>query len=479
MDLKIAAAYVRVSTDDQLEYSPDSQLKIIQEHAKRDGYYIPDEYVFREEDGISGKSADKRPKFRLMIAMAKENPSPFSAIFVWKFSRFARNQEEAITYKNLLKKKGVTVKSVSEPMTDDPFSTLIERIIEWMDEYYLINLAGEVRRGMTEKAARGECVGAAPFGYKVQDKILVPDEDAETVRYIFRAKLAGMGDRTIAQQLGEKGVRTRRGNLPDNRWVRYILQNPVYIGKVRYSKEGHVNYSRSGSRDENAVLYDGQHEAIVSQEVFDEVQEIYKRGTPEPRYIRKSSEGTVFALRGVLRCSSCGATLTMQSNKYKTVQCYNYARGSCHDPHGIKIDTITESVIEGLEQIVRDRSFVFAPKVPQGGVPAEWDKLIAAEEKKLERARTALLDGVFSSAEYNDVKTAINAQIEALRGAQTAEVQKTVDLDDYAERVLSVIEVLRSPDVSELAKNAAIVSVIDKIVFDKAAGRLDFYFREL
>lgn len=478
MDLKIAAAYVRVSTDDQLEYSPDSQIKIIKEAAGREGYIIPDEYIFREEDGISGKSAEKRPKFRLMIAMAKENPSPFSAIFVWKFSRFARNQEEAITYKNLLKKKGVIVKSVSEPMTDDPFSTLIERIIEWMDEYYLINLAGEVRRGMTEKAARGECVGTAPFGYKVQNKILAPDEDAETVKNIFDAKLAGMGDRAIAQQLGKKGVRTRRGNLPDNRWVRYILQNPVYIGKVRYSKEGHVNYSRSDSKDENAVLYDGQHEAIITQEVFDEVQSLYKVNVPEPRYIRKN-ERNIFALRGVLRCSSCGGTLTMQSNKYNTVQCYKYARGICHEPHGIKIETITANVIAGLEEIVKNKSFVFAPKVLKNEISTEWDKLIAAEEKKLERARLALLDGVFTSAEYNDIKSNISEQIEKLKDAQLASMPKEIDINTYAEKVLQVIEQLKAPDVSELAKNAAILSVIDKIVFDKAENRLDFYFREL
>jgi DNA invertase Pin-like site-specific DNA recombinase len=184
MDLKVAAAYVRVSTEDQVEYSPDSQLKLIRDYAKREGYIIPDEYIFRDE-GISGKSADKRPAFRLMIATAKEDNRPFDAIFVWKYSRFARNQEEAIMYKNLLRKKGVEVKSISEPSNDSPFSSLIERIIEWMDEYYLINLAGEVKRGLKEKSSRGEPTGKAPLGYTVKDKILVQNDDAETVRFIF------------------------------------------------------------------------------------------------------------------------------------------------------------------------------------------------------------------------------------------------------------------------------------------------------
>ena len=159
---KTARVSARPTSDDQLEYSPDSQLKLIREYAKRDGYLIPEEFVY-QDDGISGRSADKRPAFRLMIATAKDDARAFDCIFVWKYSRFARNQEEAIMYKNILKKKGVAVKSISEPASDSPFSSLIERIIEWMDEYYLINLSEEVRRGMKEKAARGEALGKPPI----------------------------------------------------------------------------------------------------------------------------------------------------------------------------------------------------------------------------------------------------------------------------------------------------------------------------
>ena len=89
--IRIAAAYIRVSTESQEEYSPDSQLKVIRDYAKREGYVIPDEFVY-QDDGISGKTASKRPGFRLMIAQAKDGKTPpFDAIFVWKYSRFARN----------------------------------------------------------------------------------------------------------------------------------------------------------------------------------------------------------------------------------------------------------------------------------------------------------------------------------------------------------------------------------------------------
>lgn len=160
-----AAAYIRVSTENQTELSPSSQLKIIRKFADEKGYLIDEKFIFRD-NGISGRYADKRPEFNRMISLAKQKPPLFSAVLVWKFSRFARNQEESIFYKSLLRKNGIEVISVSEPVDDGPFGKLIERIIEWSDEYYSIRLSGEVRRGMTEKAERGGIVSIAPLAIK-------------------------------------------------------------------------------------------------------------------------------------------------------------------------------------------------------------------------------------------------------------------------------------------------------------------------
>ena len=137
--MKYAAAYIRVSDDRQDEYSPDSQLKLIRQYAKNNDYIVPDEYVFYD-DGISGRSVKKRKAFNNMIGYAKSKEHPFDAILVWKFSRFARNQEESIVYKSMLRKINVAVISVSETIDDSPFAPLIERIIEFMDEYYSTRL---------------------------------------------------------------------------------------------------------------------------------------------------------------------------------------------------------------------------------------------------------------------------------------------------------------------------------------------------
>ena len=112
--MRTAAAYLRVSTDKQDEYSLDSQLKLIRDYAAHHDMIVPDEFVF-VDDGISGRSAKKRPGFNRMVALAKEKDRPFDAILVWKYSRFARNQEESVVYKSMLARSGVEAEASDRP----------------------------------------------------------------------------------------------------------------------------------------------------------------------------------------------------------------------------------------------------------------------------------------------------------------------------------------------------------------------------
>ena len=88
MEIKTGAAYVRVSTDGQLDLSLDAQKREILKYAKVNGIIIPEEFIFTEKVGISGKKANCRPEFQRMIATARQKPAPFEAVLVWKFSPF-------------------------------------------------------------------------------------------------------------------------------------------------------------------------------------------------------------------------------------------------------------------------------------------------------------------------------------------------------------------------------------------------------
>ena len=234
--LKTGALYIRVSTDKQEELSPDAQKRLLLDYAQKNNIIISEDFIFLE-NGISGKRADKRPEFQKMIGYAKSKEHPIDVILVWKFSRFARNQEESIVYKSLLKKNNVEVISVSEPLIDGPFGSLIERIIEWMDEYYSIRLSGEVFRGMTENAMRGKYQCGSPLGYKMKDGILViVPEEALIIKKIFDMyAVENKGMYSIAKELNELGYHTKTGGKFERRSIEYILKNPLYYGMVRWN----------------------------------------------------------------------------------------------------------------------------------------------------------------------------------------------------------------------------------------------------
>ena len=485
--LKIGAAYIRVSDERQDEYSPDSQLKKIREHAARDGVTIPDEYVFYD-DGISGRSVKKRDDFKRMIAIAKEKTHPFEVIYVWKFSRFARNQEESLVYKNLLKRFGVSVVSVSQTIPDGPFGSLIERVIEWMDEFYSVNLAEEVKRGMTEKVSRGEPVVPPPFGYIMKDRKYYPDEEGGTaniVREIFERYANGEKQRVIAISLGERGVRTKQGNMPENRWIDYILRNPCYIGKIRWSLEGVRAVSKRDYDNDNIMVVDSDHEPLVSMELWDKVQGMLDaQKKAYPKYARK--EQTIdYILKGLVRCSACGGTLAINGMsgkaKVRCLQCCNYARGSCHTSHGVTLPKIESAFMEALREAAEEKQFTLVPRTPKKADPTavDYDKLIAVEERRLERAREAYLAEIDTIEQYAQNKKEITARIADLIKKRDRETITEIDVDAFAEKVMSVVELIEREDITEAAKNEALRTIIEKIVYEKAKGNLAIYFHDI
>ncbi len=474
-----AAAYVRVSTDDQLEFSPDSQLKLIQEYAEKNGITLLEEYIYTEEEGRSGKSYAKRERFLEMIACAKKKPKPFDVILLWKFSRFARNQEEAITLKSMLKKNGIEVISISEPLPEGPFGELIERILEWQDEYYLTNLSQEVKRGMKEKASRGEPVVPAPIGYDLIDGKYIPNQDAEFVKGVFADYLAGTGFRAIATKYAALGLKTKRGNPPDNRFIEYMLRNPVYAGKIRWSTEGRAASKRQYDA-EGIMIVDGKHEAVISGEIFDAVQE--KIAEQKKRYgkYQRSEQSFGYMLKGLVRCSNCGATLVLVNTKSPSLQCHSYARGTCTVSHSTVLNNANRIITEFIQQAAITGNFNVNTKSPKSSsFETDYNKLINNEKSKLERIKNAYQSGVDTLEEYKAAKAKITKQIKQYETALKKE-QSNIKLDksSYQDKLLSVYKILSDPEQSEAAKNSALRSVVEKIIYRKPENKFEVYFYE-
>lgn len=358
--LRMGAAYIRVSTHMQEELSPDAQKRLLLNYAKDHNIVISEEFIFLE-NGISGKKADKRPEFLRMISLAKQKPAPFNIILVWKFSRFARNQEESIVYKSLLRKQcGVDVISVSEPVVDGSFGSLIERIIEWMDEYYSIRLSGEVFRGMSEKALKGGYQARPPLGYRIDRRgeppVIVPEE-AQTVRLIFKKYVNDrMGLFDIARDLNALGLKTSHGKPFERRSIEYILQNPTYCGMIRWNRtENETN--RIKEKDE-WIITKGFHEPIISQELFDQAHEIRKQ-TYRPRGSRPSSTYKHW-LSGIVKCPACGRTMVAKQcvdkryhKSYCYFTCYGYSKGKCATKTTVSSHKLEPIVLAAIESATK------------------------------------------------------------------------------------------------------------------------------
>ncbi len=476
-ELKTAAAYIRVSTDDQLEYSPDSQLKVIQDYAEKNDIILLEDCIFMEDGGKSGKSIAKRDKFLELIALSKKKPKPFDMILVWKFSRFARNQEEAITLKSMLKRNEIEVISISEPLPEGPFGDLVERIIEWTDSYYLVNLSQEVKRGMKERAGRGEPVSPPPIGYDSKDGKYIPNSDAEYVKNIYADYLGGLGLRAIAVKYGNLGMRTTRGNLPDNRCIEYMLRNPVYTGKIRWSIDGRAASTRHYDNP-NIMITPGKHQPIITEEQFAEVQQKLNEQKRMYGKYQRPEQHIDWMLKGLVRCSDCGATLIAISTKSPSLQCHNYARGTCKTSHSITIAKANAAIIDYLENaaITGDFNFVSADGEQRKDSATDYSKLIENEKIKLKRITLAYQNGIDTLEEYKINKAKIIKNIENLEKMDRRKPEPKIDAEAYRKKIFEVLKIIKHPKQKELDKNKALRSIIQKIVFNKPKNTFEVYF---
>ena len=517
-----AALYIRVSTHSQEELSPDSQKRLLLDYARAHDISVDPVHIYLE-NGISGRRADRRPQFQRMIAAAKAPEHPFDLILVWKFSRFARNQEESIVYKSMLQKTcSVEVVSISEPLADGPFGSLIERIIEWMDEFYSIRLSGDVFRGMAEKALRGGYQCRPPLGYRIPGPGPVPapvPEEAKTVALIFHAYGNGtlsLGE--LTRLLNSAGLRTARGNLFEPRAVRYILENPFYAGQIRWNRAP-GNSSRPKPR-EQWITGPGNHLPIVSPALFDRVQRRLAAETPsrDGKSSPKPPQPVHHWLSGLVKCPACGRSLASCIRRRKTLpdtfsfQCSGYLKGKCGLSCYLTGEAAETSFFTAFCRVTapvlsqdRGSRFRFRSRVSSSRGqrdPAERELLLAGLEQadtRLKRLSRAYLDGIDGVEEYGRKKAELEREKILLEqqlrewetarggGAETpeplpdrsAEPPAVLSLSSGSgHSLISVFQNLLScPSISTAAKNAAVKSVLSRAVYHRQEHCLEFFFR--
>lgn len=288
--------YARVSSEQQAErdLSIPAQLKEFHKRAKSERWEIVREFV---DEAQSARTAD-RPAFQELISFAKRKDHPIDAIVVWKLSRFARNREDSVVYKSLLRRHDVQVLSLTEQIDDSPTGRLLEGVLETIDEFYSLNLAQESMRGKNEAFRQGRWPGGCPpFGYVIARtngsgaRFEIDPERALIVREVFRSVLSGGSLLGIARELNDRHIQPARGKTWWPWSILKMVRNDTYTGVMKWR----------GERREEAF------EPIVDRKLWQDAQDALDSRNPKrtPPRIHNS----VWLLTGLLRCGTCGAKM--------------------------------------------------------------------------------------------------------------------------------------------------------------------------
>ena len=328
-DKKKAYAYLRVSTLKQVDgKSLEGQLEEIKNYCTYKNIELVQVY---SDEGKSGGSIKGRPKFQEMLNDIAEKHE-VDYVLVWKLSRFGRNACDSLNSLDYLHKHGVEFAAVQEQIdTGQMMGQFIFTLLAALAEMERENIKEQTRNGKKYTALSGGWNGgSAPYGYRlVNKKLVINDEEADIVRKIYDWYLEdGASVYSVTARLNKEGIKPRETKRIDRKamqeagtlseiyhpdvesWyktmTRSILSNPVYYGKIKWK-----NNDTEGLGDTDSfVLADGQHKAIISEEIWNKAQEKRKK-LHVPRGRKDSeSENIHNVFNGIAKCPHCGGNMT-------------------------------------------------------------------------------------------------------------------------------------------------------------------------
>ena len=246
--------------------------------------------------------------------------------------------------------------SITEHADDSPTGKLMEAIIESVDEFYSENLAEDVTRGMREAASRGFFLGSkAPFGYvrvKVSDGVKerptleIDPAPAPVVKELFQSSLRGNGLMEICKTLNDRGV-TNRGKRWYKGGLHYLLTNEACTGTALWGR------TSKGEKAQEPVRVEGAWPALVSRELFDDVQRAMRERAPKVQ--RRARVGSRFLLSGLLKCGVCGRPYSGQGAKsghfayYVCGTLFREGSGTCSARY-LNAPRVEDFIIENMDE---------------------------------------------------------------------------------------------------------------------------------
>ena len=311
----LAALYIRVSNTEQAElgYSIDAQEQALRQYCVAMNKVVYEVYCDR---GITGTSIEKRFALKRLLNDAKKGL--FQEVIVWKVNRMARVNLDLLKIVDELSSHNVCLRSITESQFDTTtsYGKFNLHMMGAFSELDRNSILENAQMGLRQRAPTGKHNTRAPLGYRVvilsqigtkrNTRIEIVSEEATIVRRIFEQFSSGRGLRSIANSLNRDGHRTKKDNPFTICAVRDILDNAFYVGKLVYLKYLDWSKKRRKSKNANPIVADGQHDPIISEELWDKVRFL---GQQKSVVSEKRFYGNLL-LTGLLRCPVCGSAMT-------------------------------------------------------------------------------------------------------------------------------------------------------------------------
>ncbi|WP_113608336.1 cassette chromosome recombinase CcrC [Staphylococcus aureus] len=364
------AIYTRVSTKEQLKqgYSIQQQADLLIKKAKQ--IFPDDEYEIYSDEGISGKNIEARPGMKRLLEDIENRQ--IKVVMSWKLNRLSRSNRDIQNIIYEFRRGGAYYISISENIdTSTQNGEMMIGAFGLVAQIERETIVSNVKMGMNAKAKQGEAITGRVLGYVLKpnpltgkNELVIDEFEANIVRQIFDLYLnQNKGLKAIANYLNKQGYHTINKKPFSVYGVKYILNNPVYKGYVRFNN--YQNWAverRSGKNDKSKViLVQGKHKAIIDEEIFDKTHEklaakSFKPGRPI---------GGDFWLRGLIKCPECGNNMvcrrpyynTKKSNertlkRYYICSLFNRAGSAACHSNAIKAEVVERVVYFHLRRIL-------------------------------------------------------------------------------------------------------------------------------
>lgn len=510
--------YIRISREDGDRIESESiasQRALLQRFAEE----RPDMQLFDcyTDDGFSGTDFN-RPDFQRMIKDAANKK--INCIIVKDLSRFGRNYVEAGKYlETVFPLFGVRFIAVNDQIDSVASPTSVNNIIvpfkNIINDEYCRDISIKVRSALDIRRRQGKFIGSfAPYGYRKdqadRSKLVIDNEAAQIVRFIFKEFLSGSGISAIVRSLNarsvpnpsaykrSKGLSCNRNSENSSFWVdstvRRILRNQLYIGNLIQKKNEVISYKIHKTRavdSASRIIVENTHQPVISKADFAKAQQLLSRDT---RISPKTGRLSVFA--GLVKCADCGRamqkrTVSQPNKTYGYYVCSTYKKldKTACTKHAVRIDALEASVLAVINKYigfaVNYESLSQKVRLARsgGGKASRITAELNAKRGELLKAQRLLTEiypdfksGILSREQYFALKERYENMCNGTRTAIEGLQRELDGLKDEADSINDFIACFgKYAQLTQLTREAA-VELIDNI-YIREGGKIDLHLK--